>query len=254
MRKRAAGAGDRFWITVTISLLLTAFVCGSGSAVAAVPALFGSVSIRASEAFRLPRWAEARDRIAEDLATLAACADRPTTCSDPAVREWAALLRHASRLGRRDQLRAINLHANRRSYMRDGPNWGAGDYWASPLEFLKRSGDCEDYAIFKYASLRALGFAADDLRIVVLRDLRREVDHAVLTVHVDGEIFVLDNLDDAIRTEHELPHYRPYYAVNESAGWVHLLPRDLTPGGGRGSDFSPSVRDRPQPLRPAARP
>jgi predicted transglutaminase-like cysteine proteinase len=210
-----------------------------------VPALFGTVSIRASEAVRLPRWEEVRRRIAEDVAAVEACRNTPARCPGAAVRKWAALIRQASRLGRRDQLRAVNLYANRQGYVLDGLNWGVRDYWASPIQFLERSGDCEDYAIFKYASLRLLGFTADDLRLVVLRDVNRAVDHAVLAVHLDGEILVLDNLDNAIRTESEVPHYRPYYSVNEQARWMQLPLLDLAPGEGNGRGLRLPARDRP---------
>ena len=55
-----------------------------------------------------------------------------------------------------------------------------------PGEFLHRGGDCEDYALAKYLALRALGFAAADLRIVALSDAARGLHHAVLTVRLEG--------------------------------------------------------------------
>jgi hypothetical protein len=47
---------------------------------------------------------------------------------------------------------------------------------------MRMSGQCQDYAIAKFLALRALGFADTQLRLVALRDTRREIDHAVLVV------------------------------------------------------------------------
>ncbi|WP_237707120.1 transglutaminase-like cysteine peptidase [Pseudoalteromonas sp. BSi20652] len=45
--------------------------------------------------------------------------------------------------------------------------WKQNDYWTTPLETLGRGlGDCEDYAIAKYISLRALGVIDDKLRLI----------------------------------------------------------------------------------------
>jgi predicted transglutaminase-like cysteine proteinase len=52
-----------------------------------------------------------------------------------------------------------NRFLNDWRYKPDDQNYGQRDYWATPLEFLRRSGDCEDYAIAKYVTLRELGFA-----------------------------------------------------------------------------------------------
>lgn len=249
MHDRAVGRVGRWWVAVATFLILGVAGWGGGAASATVPALLGTVSIRASEAVRLPRWEEARRRIAGDVALVVACRERPAACDGPAVRRWAALLRRAATLAPRDRLRAVNLHANRQPYVLDRRNWGMRDYWASPIEFLERSGDCEDYAIFKYASLRLLGFSADDLRIVVLHDARRGIDHAVLAVHLDGEILLLDNVEDRIRTDREVPHYLPYYSVNERARWVQLPLSDAAPGGGRAIELRPRTRAVPVPVR-----
>ena len=40
----------------------------------------------------------------------------------------------------------------------------------------------EDYAIVKYFVLRVSGISADDLRLVIVRDVRRHTKHAVVAV------------------------------------------------------------------------
>ena len=75
------------------------------------------------------------------------------------------------------QLRLVNRYINKRSYRRDrrssAPSVTDGgearltNHWATLLEFLRRGGDCEDYATAKYFLLRELGFPADDMRVLV---------------------------------------------------------------------------------------
>ncbi len=137
------------------------------------------------------------------------------------LRDWQAFLEKLAGLGPEAQLAAVNRQINQVSYREDSANWGEPDYWAAPGEFFANGGDCEDYAIAKYYSLRALGFAAEQMRIVVLQDLARRQPHAVLVVMHDGAELVLDNLNDVIVTWSELPAYRATYSVNELAYWLH---------------------------------
>jgi predicted transglutaminase-like cysteine proteinase len=70
--------------------------------------------------------------------------------------------------------------------------------------------------------LRALGISAERMRIVVLQDLRRREDHAVLTVESERGLMVLDNHYRRVRTWDDLrADYVPYYSLNEDAVWMH---------------------------------
>ena len=84
--------------------------------------------------------------------------------------EWRRFLKDTAERGRWSQLVAVNAFMNARRYVADERNWGVSDYWATPGEFMSRAGDCEDFAIAKYLSLRELGWDAGDLRVVVVRD------------------------------------------------------------------------------------
>ena len=60
------------------------------------------------------------------------------------------------------------------------------DFWASPLQTLgSGAGDCEDYAIVKYVVLRELGITADDPRLIIVQDQKRETGHAVVSTTID---------------------------------------------------------------------
>ena len=124
-------------------------------------------------------------------------------------------------------LRYVHSFWNKWPYREDSDNWGVADYWAIPAEFLEKSGDCEDYAIIKYFTLKELGFPADQMRIVVLRDTIRNLAHAVLVVYLDGDIYVLDNLSTAVLTHKRFKHYLPQYSVNEMGRWAHMKGRNV---------------------------
>src|SRR5690606_13640276 len=80
------------------------------------------------------------------------------------------------------QLLAVNNYMNRYPYKQDDWLYGQSDYWANVQEFLEQSGDCEDFAIAKYFSLRQLGFPAEDMQILMVYDVYSGTDHAVLRV------------------------------------------------------------------------
>ena len=124
-------------------------------------------------------------------------------------------------------LRYVNSFWNAWPYKEDMANWGKNDYWAIPAEFLKKSGDCEDYSIIKYFTLKELGVPADTMRIVVVRDTIRNFAHAVLAVYMNGDAYILDNLSAAVLSHGRLRQYMPQYSVNESSRWAHLKGRKL---------------------------
>lgn len=135
---------------------------------------------------------------------------------------WSVMQQKATSLSGLDLLSYVNAFWNRYPYIEDIVNWKKEDYWAAPFEFLKRSGDCEDYAIIKYMTLRELGIDADRMRIIVVRDTFRRLAHAVLGVDVNGRVYILDNISNAILTHARLPQYIPQYSVNEKTTWMHI--------------------------------
>ncbi len=133
---------------------------------------------------------------------------------------WNREIETAER-SRIEQIRSVNAEMNRHRYILDPVNYGVPDYWATPFQFLRLDGDCEDYAIAKFMSLRALGFDNDSLRVVVLRDLNLKLAHAILVVYHEGQVFVLDNQISDVVEAAAIRHYRPIYSVNETAWWLH---------------------------------
>ena len=137
------------------------------------------------------------------------------------LKQWNAFLSSIKALDGQTQLQEVNGFMNKFPYIEDIINWGTSDYWETPLEFLHKSGDCKDYAIAKYMSLRFLGWSADRLRVVVLQDLNLRLTHAILVVEMDGKALVLDNQIRHVVSAESIHHYRPIYSLNERHWWLH---------------------------------
>jgi predicted transglutaminase-like cysteine proteinase len=101
----------------------------------------------------------------------------------------------------------------------DQQQYGVRDYWAGPLETLRNSrGDCEDYAILKYAVLRAAGIREEDMRVVPVTIAGVPNQHAVLFVRESGRWLVLDNVRFSLaRDEDALGWYTPIAILRREA-------------------------------------
>lgn len=135
---------------------------------------------------------------------------------------WGDLRAEWRGLSIMDKLRNVNSLFNQWPYRLDSEVWGVVDYWAAPIEFLRKSGDCEDYAITKYFALKQLGVPAADMRIVILLDSIRRLGHAILVVYTGGDAYVLDNLSNVVLSHQRYGHYVPQYSINEEYRWAHI--------------------------------
>ncbi len=151
------------------------------------------------------------------------CDASQQVCSSAAL-SWQKIIRKSQGLEAMVQLKEVNKYFNRWPYRLDIDVYGVTDYWATPGEFLKLSGDCEDFSITKYYALRKLGFSVDNLRIVLLKDTIRNIAHAVLAVKLNGESYILDNMSDLVLPHLKYKHYVPQYSVNEFYRWAHVSP------------------------------
>jgi predicted transglutaminase-like cysteine proteinase len=180
--------------------------------------LFGTLEFRTSPKV-LPRWGRIRERAADQMAHLA---DGEAEALPRAILEWRQMLAAARGKNEMEQLETVNRFFNRWPYRLDREVYGAADHWATPEEFMIHSGDCEDYGIAKYFTLRRLGLPAAQLRLVVVRDRIRGIGHAVLAVYLDEAVYILDNLTDQVLPHTRYRHYLPQYSVNEIHAWAHL--------------------------------
>ena len=144
----------------------------------------------------------------------------------PAMQLMQAQLQHAAVtnvLNERDTLDRVNLWVNRRIvYIADENNDRQRDYWATADETVARgSGDCEDFAILKMHMLRAAGIDEDRMKLVLLRDLAINADHALLLVRSNAGWVVLDNMTDRIYDGRQSDTMRPILSFSGNRRWVH---------------------------------
>lgn len=222
-RRRRNSWDRRAFCRLGGAFLLSAAVVppgASGARAAGRPSIFGTREFRSENLTPFPKWTGALERyFAESGPDGRACGGgRRAPCD---LGDWQAFLASLDGADRMTAIRAVNRRMNRAAYVLDPVNYGMPDYWATPLQFLRRDGDCEDYAITKFISLRALGVANQALRIVVLQDLNLRIAHAVLVVFEGGRALVLDNQIRDVVDASAIRHYRPLYSVNETAWWLH---------------------------------
>lgn len=173
---------------------------------------FHGADIKSDNISAFPKWISVINRYEEEI---------KSRSERQIVSSWQKHLN--ALIGKTDQekLEGVNDFVNSLKYVEDKNNYGLSDYWATPLEFLANGGDCEDFAIAKYASLRALGFAPDQLRIAVVEDEVRRVPHAILIVYSDDRAFVLDNQDKTVRLASDIDRYTPIFSINTKSWWLH---------------------------------
>jgi predicted transglutaminase-like cysteine proteinase len=187
--------------------------------------LFGRVELKGDNISSFTKWVDVLSRIRHESGILHACESNKDDCPTSGARRWREMMAAAKEMSPAQQMRMVNRFFNGFPYIEDIDNYGRSDYWATPLQFLKKSGDCEDYAIAKFVSLRMLGWANARLRVVILRDTVRDVPHAVLAAKLgEGDEMILDNLASQPLPSSTVIQYSPYYAVNETTRWIFIKP------------------------------
>lgn len=140
------------------------------------------------------------------------------------IAEWAALLNTPSQGTIQDKLKQVNQFFNARMAFRDDiVVWKQQDYWATPIEFLRKgAGDCEDFALAKYFTLREMGVPANQLRITYVKALELNQAHMVVTWYPTPTAIplVLDNLKTAILPATQRTDLLPVYAFNGEGLWL----------------------------------
>lgn len=159
------------------------------------------------------------------------------------VGAWRRLIDESRDLPETDQLTRVNHFFNRSIQFDDDiVVWQQQDYWASPLETLGRqAGDCEDFAIAKYVTLRLLGIPKERLRLIYVRARIGGADSPVSQAHMvlgyfatpTDEPLVLDNLIGDIRPAARRPDLFPVFSFNSEGLWV---------GGAAESSADPTAR------------
>ena len=183
--------------------------------------LFSTVDFR-SPLKDMPKWEGALNK---ERRNPSFGADGSLRCASGKTAErWQNLRDSLQGAALMDKIKGVNSFFNKWSYRSDSAVWGVEDYWASPCEFIVKSGDCEDYAIAKYFALKSLGVPVNSMRIAAVTDTIRGIGHAVLVIYIGGDAYVLDNLSNLVLSHKRLKHYRPLFTVNENYLWRHVKP------------------------------
>lgn len=143
---------------------------------------------------------------------------------------WQKQLELAQPMPESEQIVLVNqfFHQYFR-YQEDQIRYGKKDYWASPLEFFAQGlGDCEDWAIAQYISLRKLGIAEEKLRLIYVRaslgapssDLSEA--HMVLGYYSSpsAQPLILDSLLNQVLPAKERSDLKPVFSFNSAGLWA----------------------------------
>ncbi|WP_068712919.1 transglutaminase-like cysteine peptidase [Vibrio tritonius] len=139
------------------------------------------------------------------------------------VEAWRKEVKQSTNLADKQKLTNINRFFNQLYFVNDIVLWGKKDYWATPLEFLgSNAGDCEDFTIAKYFSLRELGIPDEKMRLVYVKAIELNQFHMVLAYYEtpNSQPLILDNIDKRILPASKRPDLLPIYSFNGSKLWL----------------------------------
>lgn len=224
-------------LRILLFLGVVGFVCEAAQAQEApeTPAptgIFSSYELKGSNLSAFPQWLRVQREIKHQQGLYNRCQKGPAYCPEPALSSWQAFIGQLreQNLSQADMLSAVQKFSRRWPYREDADVYNQTDFWASPKHFLAKGGDCEDFAILNYVTLRDMGIPPEHMRIVIVRDTIRQMHHAVLAVYPENEsepVVVLDSLMNDILTASEFSHYTPFYSLNHEHRWIHIPQKEL---------------------------
>ncbi len=176
------------------------------------PALFGAKEKRSTNLKAFTKWSDMFKRFDSAL---------NKNSSQRIIQELKIELAEYKSSSIYQMAKKVDAMMNKKKYIVDSKNWGKSDYWATPIEFMTRGGDCEDFAIAKYVALRALGVPENRMRIAIVQDLEKNMPHAILIVYSERGAVILDNQSKTMKTASSVKHYKPIFSINREAWWLH---------------------------------
>ncbi|MEZ5529046.1 MAG: transglutaminase-like cysteine peptidase [Porticoccaceae bacterium] len=139
------------------------------------------------------------------------------------VQHWQDMINEYQGSEDIERLRAVNNFFNEAHFINDIDLWQKNDYWATPLEFLaKDAGDCEDFSIAKYFTLKEMGLNISKLRITYVKATLLNQAHMVLAYYETPTAvpLILDNINKRILPASERSDLRPIYSFNADSLWL----------------------------------
>lgn len=163
------------------------------------------------------------------------------------IRGWGRLVDELSGKSPEQQLERVNRFFNQVRFLDDQIHWRRGDYWATPVELLATNGgDCEDFAIAKYFTLKQLGLSPGKMRLTYVKALELNQAHMVLTYYKERgkPPLVLDNLTNEILPATRRRDLVPVYSFNGDGLWKAKQQGDTRLGSADDIVMWRELRDR----------
>lgn len=139
------------------------------------------------------------------------------------IRNWQHLIHQNRDLNDEQKLERVNNFFNGARFVNDEYQWHKSDYWATPMEFLANdAGDCEDFSIAKYFTLKEMGVDVRKLRITYVKALTLNQAHMVLAYYATPSSIpvILDNINKRIKPATERNDLQPVYSFNADDLWL----------------------------------
>lgn len=143
------------------------------------------------------------------------------------VADWKKLMdRNAdpqNAISESKKLKSSNRFFNEVRWVSDQRHWGMEDYWATPIEMLgTNGGDCEDYSIAKYFTLKDTHVSTAKLRITYVKAIEYNQAHMVLAYYEtpDAEPLIMDNINLRILPASKRNDLLPVYSFNGENLWL----------------------------------
>ncbi|REC95386.1 transglutaminase-like cysteine proteinase BTLCP [Kushneria indalinina DSM 14324] len=150
------------------------------------------------------------------------------------VQRWQALITRLRGQPVAVQLAGVNDFFNQLAFVDDIDVWHMEDYWATPVEFLGVGrGDCEEFALAKYLTLRELGVPDEQMRLHYVKYVPYDQFHMVLSWAADPRQMpvILDNIDKRIVPAASRRDLVPIYSFNGSSLWTATASGQEAPVG-----------------------
>lgn len=132
--------------------------------------------------------------------------------------KYIELRKKIKNLNLEKKLNHVNAFYNRILPVHDATKYKVDDHWSTPKEFLlDGKGDCEDYAIAKYFTLKESGIPKEKLFLSVVKVKNATSYHMVLTYLENKKSMplILDNLSFKVLPFSKRKDLEPKFIFNE---------------------------------------
>jgi predicted transglutaminase-like cysteine proteinase len=177
-------------------------------------------------------WQGIQTGMRVEMLNLALCRAQNQSCS-PAAQKLDGIIAEGRAQSGLARIGVINRAINLAIKPADDPY-----VWRSPLEALAvGEGDCKDYAVTKYFALLEAGLAEQDVKLLIVHDVKVNQDHAIVAVRFEGDWIILDNRWLALVRDVEMHRAIPLYVL-DADGVSRFARRQAQSNSPAQSDFT----------------